>query len=126
MTSLIEIEHRIGLDAFYEGKQVRDKKSPLYISFFKHVLEEVKKKFVVAAHKVGITFQEKIESYDGREGYRVRQEFDPIQIATVFCQISKTAIQTNLLMHQNKLYDVLYQEFGKNWDESLELKIMHD
>ena len=124
--SQIESEHRIGLDAFYEGKQVRDKKSPLYISFSKHVLEEVKKKFVVAAHKAGITFQEKIESNDGREGYRVRQVFDPIQIATAFCQISKTSIQTNILMHQNKLYDVLYQEFGKNWDESLELKIMHD
>jgi hypothetical protein len=119
-------EHRIGLDCFYEGKQVKDKKSTLYTTFSKHVLEEVKKKFVIAAHKGGITYNEKIEGNDGRVGLRVKQVVEPIHIALAFNQISKSDIDSNLLAYQNKLYDVLYQEFGKNWDDPLEKKILHD
>jgi hypothetical protein len=121
-----EIEHRIGLDCFYEGKQVKDKKSTLYTLFSKHVLEEVKKKFVLAAHKEGITYKEKIENYEGQIGFRVRQVIEPIQIATAFNQISQHEISSNLILYQNKLYSVLFQEFGKNWDEPLENKILND
>jgi acetylornithine deacetylase/succinyl-diaminopimelate desuccinylase-like protein len=121
-----ETSHRIGLDCFYEGKQVKDKKSTLYTLFSKHVLEEVKKKFVVAAHKGGITYNEKVEGFDGRVGYRVKQVVEPIDIATAFNQIPTNEVNNNLVAYQNKLYDIMYQEFGKNWDDPLEKKILHE
>ena len=125
-TSSLGVERRIGLDCFYVGKQVKDKKSPLYNLFSKHVLEEVKTKFVIAAHKAGITYTQKVQSNDGREGYRVRQITDPIDIATAFNQISKNELLSNLVMYQNKLYDILYEGFGKNWDLPLEMKVMEE
>jgi hypothetical protein len=120
-----EVVHRIGLDCFYEGKQVKDKKSSLYTIFSKHVLEAVKKKFVLAAHKEGMTYKEKIENNEGQIGFRVRQVIEPIQIATAFNQVSQHEISSNLIFYQNKLYNILFQEFGKNWDEPLETQILN-
>ena len=119
-------EQRICVDCFYVGKQVKDKKSVIYNLFSKRVSEEVKTKFVIAAHKAGVTYREKIQSQDGREGYRIRQVTDPIDVAVAFSQITKGDLLTNLVMYQNKLYDVLYQEFGQSWDLPLETKVMND
>jgi hypothetical protein len=116
----------IPVDCFYNGILVKDKKSPLFKKFSHHVLEEIKAKFVIAAHKRGITFSQKFVCSDGREGLRQRPVTNAIQIATAFCQVSKQDLHANLRMYRNKLYDVLYEDFGVNWDKALEEKIMID
>jgi hypothetical protein len=114
----------IDIDCFYNGKLVKDKKSPLFKKFSHHILEEIKAKFVIAAHKRGLTFSQTFVCSDGKQGMRQRNITNAIQIATTFCQVSKLELQANLPFYRNKLYDVLYEDFGPNWDKTLENKVM--
>ncbi len=79
----------IEVDCFYVGKKVRDKNSPLFQLFRKHVLEEVKAKLVIAAHNRELTFLEQVQLSDGREGCQQLRVTQAIQIADVFAQIPK-------------------------------------
>jgi hypothetical protein len=117
---------RIPVDCFYEGKNVKDKNSNLFRKFSKHILEEVKGMFVIAALKRGLVYNEVVETKDGSKCVRTRQVNKALDIATVFCQIPTETLRRNLNFYQNKLYDVLYEDFGANWEIPIEDKVMKD
>lgn len=116
----------IPLDCFYVGKNVKQKDCSLYKKFSKYILDEVKGLFVISALKRGITYTQVIQSNDGKQCLRTMHVNKASDIALSFCQISSMNLYNNLKFYQDKLYDVLYEDFGKNWDTKIEKKVMED
>jgi len=120
------VPEAIPVDCFYVGKNVKDKNSALFKKFSKHILEEIKALFVIAANKRGLTISQTIHNHNGKKCTRSIQVTKAMDIAAVFCQISPESLQNNIDYYRNKLYDVMYEDFGKNWEIALEVKVMKD
>ena len=95
------------MDCFFDGKNVKQKDSALYIKFSKYILDEVKALFVMAAHKRSITYTQTINSFDGKQCVRTFHVNKASDIAISFSQISTVTLKQNLKLYQDKLYDIL-------------------